>query len=181
MPKTSTHKLVISAMLMAVGMILPFFTGQIQHIGNMLLPMHLPVFLCAFICGWQYAAAVGVALPLLRSVSFGMPLLFPNAIAMALELAAYGAVTGLIYRAIGKRSLPAVYASMIPAMIVGRIVWGLSQFCLLGIKGTDFSWQAFTAGALTTAIPGIVLQLILVPATIGIINAKRCDANESGK
>lgn len=166
---------------MAIGMILPFFTGQIQQIGNMLLPMHLPVFLCAFICGWQYAAAIGAALPLLRSVTFGMPLLFPNAIAMALELAAYGAAAGLIYRAIGKKSVAAVYASMLPSMIIGRIVWGVSQFCLLGINGTGFSWQAFVAGAVTTALPGIVLQLVLVPATVGIINAKRCNANESGK
>ena len=162
-------------------MILPFFTGQIQQIGSMLLPMHIPVFLCAFICGWQYAFAVGFSLPLLRSLIFGMPMLFPNAVSMALELAVYGIVTGFVYRSIGRKSILSVYTSMISAMILGRIVWGLAQFCLLGINGTAFSWQAFVAGAVTSAIPGIIIQLVLVPATVGILNAKGYDINERSK
>ena len=76
-------KLTLSAMFLAIGMILPFFTGQIPRIGNMLLPMHIPVLLCGLICGWQYGAAVGLVLPLLRSMTLGMPPLFPTATAMA--------------------------------------------------------------------------------------------------
>lgn len=33
------RKLVISAMFLAVGLVLPFLTGQIKQIGNMMLPM----------------------------------------------------------------------------------------------------------------------------------------------
>jgi len=36
----------------------------------------------------------------------------------------------------------------------------------LGIRGTGFSLSAFFAGAFLNAIPGIILQLILIPATI---------------
>lgn len=93
----TVKNLTLSAMFMAIGVVLPILTGQIQQIGNMLLPMHLPVFLCGLICGWQYGAAVGFVLPLFRSVTFGMPPLFPTATATAFELATYGLVAGLLY------------------------------------------------------------------------------------
>ena len=87
--------LVLSAMFLALGLVLPFFTGQIPQVGSMLLPMHLPVFLCGLICGWQYGAAVGFVTPLLRMSLFGMPPLL-TAVAMAFELAAYGGVAGFL-------------------------------------------------------------------------------------
>ena len=93
----STKKLTLSAMFFAVGLILPFFIGQIPMIGQMLLPMHIPVLLCGLIVGWQYGLAVGFFLPLVRSVLFGMPAMFPNAVSMAFELAAYGLVIGWLY------------------------------------------------------------------------------------
>jgi len=72
-------------MFIAIGLVLPFFTGQIPQIGRMLLPMHIPVFLCGLICGWKYGLMVGFILPLLRYAVFGMPVIFPNGIAMAFE------------------------------------------------------------------------------------------------
>ena len=93
----STKKLTLSAMFFAVGLILPFFIGQIPMIGQMLLPMHIPVLLCGLIVGWQYGLAVGFFLPLVRSVLFGMPAMFPNAVSMAFELATYGLVIGYLY------------------------------------------------------------------------------------
>ena len=94
--KTQVKKLVLSAMLLAVGIVLPFFTGQIPQIGNMLLPMHLPVLVCGLICGWQYGGVIGFILPFLRYVLFAMPPM-PNGIAMAFELASYGAIVGFLY------------------------------------------------------------------------------------
>lgn len=169
MSKT-TKKLTLSAMFMAVGMVLPILTGQIQQIGNMLLPMHLPVFLCGLICGWQYGAVVGFVLPLLRSVTFGMPPLFPTATAMAFELAAYGLVAGLLYGRSRWQCIIALYRSLIAAMLAGRIVWGAVQIVLLGISGSSFTWQMFIAGALLNAVPGIIVQLILIPAIMVALN-----------
>ena len=105
MKKINVNKLGLSAMFMALGLVLPFFTGQIQNIGNMLLPMHIPVFLCGLICGWKYGAVVGFILPLMRSVLFGMPVMFPNAVAMAFELMTYGLVVGLIYVGFKKKNI----------------------------------------------------------------------------
>lgn len=159
----ATKKLTLSAMLVAIGLVLPFFTGQIPQIGNMLLPMHIPVFLCGLICGFQYGAVVGFALPLLRSALFGMPVLFPAACSMAAELAVYGLVSGLLYGLSRWQCLRALYRSIIAAMLAGRVVWGLMQIILLGISGGMFTWQMFLAGALLNAVPGIILQLILLP------------------
>lgn len=166
----TTKNLTLSAMFMAIGMVLPFLTGQIQQIGNMLLPMHLPVFLCGLICGWQYGAVVGFVLPLLRSITFGMPPLFPTATAMAFELAAYGLVAGLLYGRSRWQCVIALYRSLIAAMLAGRIVWGIVQIVLLGLSGSTFTWQMFMAGALLNSIPGIVVQLILIPAIMVALN-----------
>lgn len=162
--KEQLRRLVLSAMLLSVGIILPFFTGQIPSVGSMLLPMHLPVFVCGLVCGWQYGGAVGLILPLLRSALFGMPPLYPNALSMAAELAVYGFLVGLLYALWRRRGIPAVYGALIPAMLVGRGIWGLTQLLLLGLKDLPFSGHAFLAGAFLNAIPGIILQLVLIPA-----------------
>ncbi|MDO4973839.1 MAG: ECF transporter S component [Eubacteriales bacterium] len=165
MNMTKTHKMTVSAMLFALGLVLPFLTGQIPQIGQMLCPMHIPVFLCGLICGWPWGAAVGFLLPLVRSVLFGMPVIFPNGIAMAFELATYGLVAGLIYFRKGYFCLRSCYVALITAMIAGRVVWGLARCVLLGFGGT-FTWKMFVAGALLNAIPGIILHLILVPGVM---------------
>lgn len=168
--RETTKKLTLSAMFIAIGMVLPFFTGQIPAIGKMLLPMHIPVFLCGLICGWQYGLVVGLVLPLMRSVVVGMPVLFPTAVAMAFELATYGFVSGLIYGRSRWQCVIALYRAILAAMIAGRAVWGLAQIVLLGLSDGSFTWQAFMAGAFFNAIPGIIIQLILLPTIMVALN-----------
>ena len=168
--RDALRRLVLSAMFLAIGLVLPFFTGQIQQIGNMLLPMHIPVMLCGLICGWQYGATVGLTLPLLRSVLFGMPPLYPTAISMAVELCIYGLAIGFIYGLFKKQSLLSVYVALIPAMILGRVAWGGCQTVLLSMQSNAFTAQAFLAGAVLNAIPGIILQLLLIPAIMSSLH-----------
>lgn len=153
----------LSAMFMALGLVLPFLTGQIPQIGGMMLPMHLPVLLCGLICGWQYGGVVGFVLPLFRYVLFGAPPM-PMGIAMAFELAAYGAVAGFLYVRSRWQCMVALYRCLILAMIAGRVVWAAARMVLLGVCSVPFTWEIFLSGALLTAIPGIVLQLIVIPA-----------------
>ena len=163
-------KLVTSAMLLSVGIILPFFTGQVPQIGSMLLPMHLPVFLCGLLCGWQYGLAVGFILPLMRSLLFTMPPLFPTAIAMAFELAAYGFIIGYLYKKARWHCMKSLLRCMIIAMLGGRAVWGILMIILLGIDGGTFTFSAFMAGAFLNAIPGIILQFLLIPGIMLALN-----------
>lgn len=167
--RSYVFRLVLSAMFLAIGLYLPFLTGQIQQIGNMLCPMHLPVLLCGLICGWQYGGVVGFILPLLRHVLFFMPPM-PNAIAMALELAAYGIVVGVLYACFRRQNLTVLYISLIAAMVAGRLVWGTAMLVITGIGGTAFSWQMFLSGAVLTAVPGIILQLVLIPALMAALD-----------
>ena len=160
----SIRTLVLAAFMLALCLVLPFFTGQIPQIGSMLLPMHLPVLLCGLLCGWQYGAAVGFVAPLLRYVLFGMPPIYPVGIAMAFELATYGLVIGLLYSRSRWKCIFALYRSLLIAMVVGRIVWGAAEVVLLGLGGQAFTWELFLSGALLTAIPGIILQLVFIPA-----------------
>ena len=164
--REKTRKLVLSALFLALCLVLPLVTGGIPTIGNMLLPMHIPVLLCGLICGWQYGLVVGFVAPLLRSVLFGMPPMYPVAIAMAFELAAYGLIIGLVYAAVHKRGVAALYISLLTAMVGGRLVWGLAEVVLLGMAGNAFTLQAFLSGALLSAVPGILLQLVLIPAVM---------------
>lgn len=165
MLQKSIRKITYAAICLALALVLPFLTGQIQQIGNALSPMHIPVLLCGFLCGWPYGLIVGFIAPLLRFVLFGMPVLMPIGAAMAFELAAYGFVSGILYKKLPKTNL-SIYASLIIAMIAGRIVWGAARFTLAGFQATEFPFSAFIAGAVLNAIPGIILHIILIPIIV---------------
>lgn len=157
--------LALAAMFLALAYVLPFLTGQIQQFGSMLCPMHIPVIVCGFVCGAPWGLAVGFVAPLLRSLTLGMPPLFPHAVAMAFELAAYGLISGLLYR-IFPRKKGYIYCSLIISMVIGRLVWGAVQFACMGFDSSEFTFAAFWAGAVVNALPGIILQIVLIPIIV---------------
>lgn len=163
--KSTTLTLIQAAMFLAIAFILPFFTGQIPQFGSMLCPMHFPVLLCGFICGWPWGLITGFCAPLLRSLILGMPPLFPKAVCMAFELAAYGAVAGIFHKILPAKKW-SVYVSLLLAMLTGRIVYGLSMFICMHATGHSFGIALFLAEAFTNALPGIILQLILIPVIV---------------
>lgn len=163
--KNSLFRLVLAAMLLALALVLPLLTGQLKELGNAFCPMHLPVLLCGFFCGPWYGLAVGAIAPLLRFVLFGMPPVIPIGIAMAFELATYGLVSGLLWRIL--RGKPyGVFVALIAAMLAGRAVWGAVRLVLYGLGKSEFSWALFLSGAFTSAIPGIAIQLVLIPVLV---------------
>ena len=139
------YRLVITAVLLALGMVLPFLTGQIPTIGQMISPLHIPVFICALTCGWGWGAAV--------------------AIPMAVEMAVYGAVTGLLYRLLRRKFpvLAGMLLAMLVAMIAGRIAGGGAKALVMGLQGTGYTFSAFIAGYFTGTAVGAVIHLILCP------------------
>ena len=161
MKKNQILCLVISAMLLAIGFVLPFLTGQIPEVGSMLLPLHLPALICGFVCGWPWGLAVGFVLPILRSLLFGMPPMIPTALCMAFEMAAYGAAAGVLFKRCN------VYVSLIGAMVIGRIVWGVASWAVYGLlMSSPFTIAAFWLGGFANAWPGMALQLVLVPLIV---------------
>ena len=169
----NTKKLVLSALFLAIGMVLPLLTGQIKEIGDSLLPMHLAVMLCGAICGLKYGLFVGLVLPIFRSLTFGMPPLDPNAVYMTLELGTYGFVIGALYGSRKKRTVKYTYFCLICAMLCGRIVWGITKAILLGVANKPFGIKAFLVGGFLDAAPGLVLQLILIPTLLSLLERNK--------
>lgn len=160
MKKTQVRNLVFAALCVALGLALPqaFHFVPIPMAGVIFSPMHIPVLLCGLLCGWYWGLFCGVVTPVLSSLLFGMP---PAAMlpGMILELAIYGLVAGLLYRKF-KLNLP---VSLVCAMLLGRIGYGLMQTVLFLAGGSEYSFQIFFTGLFVRGLPGIVLQLILVP------------------
>ena len=175
--KKSTRNLVLSGLFIALGIVLPFLTGQIPSIGSKLLPMHIPVLLCGFVCGAPYGLIVGFIVPIFRSMLFGMPPMFPVALAMAFELAAYGFFAGLFYKLLPKKNA-FVYVTLLSSMILGRIVWGIVSFVLFSISGSAFTIKIFMAGAFINALPGIIVQIVLIPVLIMALKRGKLIYNE---
>lgn len=166
----STQQLIIAAVLLAVALFLPFLTGQIQSIGSMLLPMHFPAFLAAYLLGPIWGLIIGALSPLLRTLIFSMPPM-PMTAVMAFEMGAYTLVAGLINNILLRNkpqmdTVPRVLISLISGMIIGRVVYALA---FGAIMGNTLSFQVFFASTVTGAWPGIVLQIILVPIIVQAI------------
>lgn len=167
--KKDIFNITLSALFIGIAYVLPFLTGQIPQIGSMLCPMHIPVLLCGFICGWKYGIIVGLVSPLLRSLTLSMPPLFPSALCMSLELAVYGFISGLVYNLLPKKTIY-IYVSLIIAMLCGRIVWGIGMFSFLGFNIQKFGLASFWTAAFVNAIPGIIIQIVFIPLIILMYN-----------
>lgn len=166
MSSTQIRRLTYAAMYLAIALVLPSVAGHIPQLGQTLLPMHIPALLCGFLCGWPWGMAVGFLAPLLSAVTGVMPMpLIPNALAMALEMAVYGGASGLLRRVLPRKKW-AIYVSLIIAMIAGRLVWGAARLALMSAARDGFTWGMFLAGAVLDAVPGIILQIILIPLLV---------------
>ena len=146
--RTNVKKLVIAALMIALGVLLPMLFHSLGA-GTVFLPMHIPVLLCGLLCGVPYGAACGLIAPFLSSTLTGMPPLYPVAVSMSLELCAYGALTGLFYRKF-KWNL---HASLLAAMLGGRAVSGIANAVLYGIAGAPYGFEAFLTASFATALP----------------------------
>ncbi|MBE6831085.1 MAG: ECF transporter S component [Ruminococcaceae bacterium] len=161
MKKTTTVNLTGTALCIALGILLPTFFHMIGA-GPTFLPMHIPVLLCGLIFGWPYGAVCGFIVPLFSSVLAGMPPIFPTAAAMMLELCAYGALTGFFYQKLRWN----VYPALIGAMLGGRIVSGLANAVFMNMAGKPYGFAAFISASFVVALPGIIIQMLLIPIFI---------------
>ena len=159
---SSVRRASVCAMCIALCYVLPLAFHALAA-GSMLSPMHIPVLLCGIICGPGYGVFCGIAGPVLSSVLSGMPSA-TGLIAMVPELLTYGLVCGLLMKRIHTKKLMLdIFISMIPAMILGRLVGGAADALFyLGTTG-EYSVSIFISSYLVGSLPGIAMQLILVP------------------
>jgi len=160
-----------ASLFLALGIIFPYVFHLTGMAGPVFLPMHIPVLLCGFMLGERYGLLIGFITPLLNSLLTGMPIIYPTGIAMALELATYGFVTGYLYK---NKNMNVVF-SLVMAMILGRIVSGLSNYLLLTMGGKPYTFELFLASAFIKAMWGIVLQLAFIPIIVKAVDNKKAN------
>ena len=156
-------KLVYTAACIALCLVLPMAFHSIPNAGAIFLPMHIPVLLCGLVCGWPYGLVTGLIGPFLSSILTGMPgaAMLPG---MMVECTVYGAVAGLMMRFVRTKNATAdLYISMITAMALGRFLAGLAKAWIFSPGAAPFAW---VTTSLVTGIPGIVIQLLVMPAII---------------
>lgn len=169
--RSKTYNMVATALCIALGVVLPIASHMIPGGGTVFLPMHIPVLLCGLIVGWQYGFICGIVTPILSHLVSGMPIAayLP---AMVCELAAYGLIAGLMatyFRV--KNSAVSIYIQLIVAMVIGRVVYGLVNMLIFQVGA--YSWEIFISAAFITGIPGIILQLVILPPLILLLKKAR--------
>ncbi len=167
--RNSLYNMILTALFIALAIVLPtIISANSPDLARTLCPMHIPIFICGAVCGWQWGMMAGVISPLLRSVLFSAPILYPNAVAMAFELSAYAVIIALMLRLLAGKleRLASVYVSMVVAMIFGRLVFAMAKFALLGIDGQAYTWSLFMSEAVLSAGPAIVLQFAVIPPIV---------------
>ena len=163
MKLTPVKKLVFTAVCAALCLVLPMAFHSVPNAGTIFLPMHIPVLLCGLICGWPYGGVCGIVGPLLSSLVTGMP---PAAMlpSMMVECCAYGFVTGMLMRHVHtKHTVADLYISLVSAMVAGRVLAGFAKAWIFTPGISPFAW---VTTSLVTGIPGIVIQLILMPMVV---------------
>ena len=182
MKKRSLYCMVVTAVLLAVGMVLPFLTGQLQTIGKLISPLHIPAFICGLTCGPWWGAALGLILPILRSLAFGMPKLMPTAVTMMFELAAYAMVCGLLYpmlcRALKQKRLVAMLIALVVAMLAGRVAGGAAQAVIMGMQGSSYGFSMFVASYFTSSLVGAGIHLVIVPVVVLALEKAKLSPNK---
>ncbi|MEA5048524.1 MAG: ECF transporter S component [Eubacteriales bacterium] len=161
---SNTKRLILAGLCVALGIVLPVAFHSVANAGSIFLPMHIPVLLCGLICGWPFGLACGILTPLLSSVITGMP---PMAYlpSMLCELAVYGFVSGMMMRHVKTgRLLADLYISLISAMLLGRLVYGLLNALIF--RAGEYSIAMWTTAAFITALPGILIQLAVIPVLV---------------
>lgn len=157
-------KSIITAVSIALCVVLPQAFHAIPNAGSIYCPMHIPVLLCGLICGWQYGLLCGIAGPLVSALITGMP---PAAVlpGMLVECAAYGALTGLMMQLVHtKKVYPDLYISLLVAMLGGRIISGIAKALIF--SAGSYSMTAWVTGSFVTSLPGIIVHLVLIPSIV---------------
>lgn len=172
-----TLKLVVSALMLALSIILPAVISMgSQRLGQIFLPMHIPVMLCGIVCGTPYGIIIGLMAPLLKSVITGLPVI-TSAVSMAFELATYGGMCGMLYKVFPKK-IGYIYPNLLISMVVGRIVNGSINYLITTASDNDFVLSSFITLTTVNALPGIVIQLALIPLVVLSLRKTRFMLNE---
>ena len=178
---SNQRKLVVTAMLIALCVVLPLAFHQVPRAGSILLPMHIPVLLAGLVCGWKFGLITGITGPLLSTMITGMPPTMAIASLMSIELGVYGLVAGILTHFVRTKSASLdLYICLIGSMLVGRVVAGIAQIVFFfnpayvdGVWTSNYTWALWTTSYFITSLPGIVIQLAFIPSVVMALERER--------
>ena len=165
--RTRTHDIVLTGIFIGMGILFPIMFNIIGMTGRVFLPMHILVMLAGIVCGAFYGMTAGIVVPFISSFISGTPAIYPVAVYMAVELATYGILCGLLSRRLG------IILTLAISMIGGRLVLAVAQLILLGAAGRQFTLEGFITASFITAVPGIILQFVAVPVIVRALRKNR--------
>ena len=167
-----TIKSIISFGLIALAILLP----QLVHLflgskgGVLLLPMYLPVLICACILGVKYGLIVAIATPIFSyfiTLSFNNPMpALPRLPFMIVELSMFAIISGLFSKKIVKNAYYS-FLAVILAQVIGRATFLLSILIFDSISPLSFE---LILSQIKTGLLGVALQALIVPFTIIILS-----------
>jgi hypothetical protein len=158
---TVLNKSILTALCVALCVVLPMTLHAIPKGGVLFSPMHLPVLLCGLVCGAPFGLVCGILGPLVSSLLTGMPV-FGYMPVMMIELGLYGLISGLVMQFLRSGKLVVdLYAALVIAMLGGRVITGILRALIFA--GGSYSWSAWATGYFVSCLPGIIIQLILIP------------------
>ena len=168
---SNVKKSIVTAMFIALCVVLPMAFHAILGAGPVFLPMHIPVLLAGLICGWPFGLLTGIIGPVLSHLITGMPPP-PMVPIMTIELGVYGLVAGLMMKFIRTKKIYLdLYISLITAMLIGRVIAGISM-ALIFFSGT-YSIAIWTTTYFVTSLPGVLIQIVVVPSIVFALEAAK--------
>ena len=160
-------KLFVLAIILGVlGVLLPWFFGEMTIFGTYLLPMEFPILLCGMICGAGYGGVVGAIVPILYALIFNTMQIYPLGVATAIQLCAYGVLCGLLYKILKQN----VYVSLLLSMFSGRTIYYIVYYFMLRYQGRAYTADMFINGEVLNVLSGITIQIIFIPLIVLILN-----------
>ncbi|MHC9539077.1 MAG: ECF transporter S component [Vulcanimicrobiota bacterium] len=167
--KISTARIAQSAIFIAIGIILPVLF-HLFGLGKEFLPMHIPVILGGILLGWKMGLIIGILTPLMSSLATGMPPMMPPvAVAMMIELAILGTLSGALYPLFREN----VIATLLVAILAGRVAWGVIGYFMLPLLGISGVSILYPLGiGLVASLPGLVVQIVLIPLLVGALKKR---------
>lgn len=163
MKLSNTKQIVLTGVCTALCVVLPMAFHTFPNGGSVFLPMHIPVLLCGLICSWPYGLICGLLGPALSCVLTSMPpiAMLPS---MMVECAVYGCAASITMKLVRtQKTYLDLYISMTIAMVLGRFVAGLVKALILAPGTPVFAW---VSTSLVQGIPGIVIQLAVIPTIV---------------
>ena len=166
MNESELRQIPLTALLAVTGVIFPQFF-HLLGLGATFLPLFIPVMLGGFLLRWRFAVTLAIIAPMASFFLTGMPPITPPVLPLVIcELIISATIISFmfVYKHLNK------WLALILAILADRIFLFFVVFILAPVFGLP---QLFTSVSLVlSGIPGIILQLVVLPAALSFIEIK---------